>query len=143
MAYTKTTWVNGGAPAINATNLNKMEQGILDGQDIAESGSNSSGIWIKFSDGTMIVRQKANNAMIAGIGIFALNTPLPFVNSDFDVQVIASGINGSANNSLINIVCNGRPLTSSSYTVYSKNMADSTYNQTVNYRIILTGRWKS
>jgi len=26
--YTKTTWANGGAPAINATNLNKMETGI-------------------------------------------------------------------------------------------------------------------
>jgi hypothetical protein len=30
MAYTKTTWVNGSAPAINATNLNKIEQGIAD-----------------------------------------------------------------------------------------------------------------
>lgn len=30
MAYTPTTWKNGQAPAINATNLNKIEQGILD-----------------------------------------------------------------------------------------------------------------
>ena len=30
MAYTKTTWVNGQAPAINAANLNKIEQGIYD-----------------------------------------------------------------------------------------------------------------
>ena len=30
MAYTKTTWVNGKAPAINAANLNKIEQGIYD-----------------------------------------------------------------------------------------------------------------
>ena len=30
MAYTKTTWVNGTAPALNATNLNKIEQGIFD-----------------------------------------------------------------------------------------------------------------
>lgn len=28
MAYTKTTWVDGGAPAINADNLNKIETGI-------------------------------------------------------------------------------------------------------------------
>ena len=28
MAYTKTTWVNGTAPAINATNLNNIETGI-------------------------------------------------------------------------------------------------------------------
>ena len=32
MAYTKTVWVNNKAPAINATNLNKIEQGIEDAQ---------------------------------------------------------------------------------------------------------------
>lgn len=32
MAYTKTTWVNNEEPSINATNLNKMEQGIADAQ---------------------------------------------------------------------------------------------------------------
>ena len=32
MAYQKTTWVNDQAPALNATNLNKMEQGIYDAQ---------------------------------------------------------------------------------------------------------------
>lgn len=30
MAYTKTNWVNDSVPAINATNLNKIEQGIYD-----------------------------------------------------------------------------------------------------------------
>lgn len=30
MAYTKTVWKNGASPAINAPNLNKIEQGILD-----------------------------------------------------------------------------------------------------------------
>ena len=30
MAYTKVTWVNGTTPAINATNLNHVEQGIYD-----------------------------------------------------------------------------------------------------------------
>lgn len=29
MAYTKTTWVNNQAPAINADNLNKIEDGIF------------------------------------------------------------------------------------------------------------------
>lgn len=29
MTYTKTTWVNGSAPAINATNLNNIENGIF------------------------------------------------------------------------------------------------------------------
>jgi hypothetical protein len=30
MAYTKTTWADGGPPPISAANLNKMEQGIAD-----------------------------------------------------------------------------------------------------------------
>ena len=37
MAYSKTTWTNGTAPAINATNLNKIEQGIYDAQNTIDS----------------------------------------------------------------------------------------------------------
>lgn len=33
MAYTPNTWVNGTTPALNATNLNKMETGIDDAHD--------------------------------------------------------------------------------------------------------------
>ena len=40
MAYTKTKWVNDSEPAINAANLNKIEQGIADAHAIvAEPGS--------------------------------------------------------------------------------------------------------
>lgn len=35
MAYSQTTWVNNSTPAINATNLNKMESGIGDAHDCA------------------------------------------------------------------------------------------------------------
>ena len=39
MAYTKTTWGNDSKPAINAANLNKIEQGIADAHAIvAEPG---------------------------------------------------------------------------------------------------------
>ena len=37
--YTKTTWVNNQAPSINATNLNKIEQGIYDAVDGVNSNS--------------------------------------------------------------------------------------------------------
>ncbi len=37
MAYSKTVWVNDNAPALNAVNLNKIENGIYDNaNDIAE-----------------------------------------------------------------------------------------------------------
>lgn len=42
MPYTKTTWNSGAAPAINASNLNKIEQGIYDAQNTADSASTSA-----------------------------------------------------------------------------------------------------
>lgn len=42
MAYTKTTWVNGTTPAVNATNLNKIEQGIADAHDMLTTGGTTS-----------------------------------------------------------------------------------------------------
>ena len=41
MAYTRTTWVDGSTPAINATNLNNIEQGLVDlhSGDITITGS--------------------------------------------------------------------------------------------------------
>lgn len=37
MAYTKTNWVNDSSPAINASNLNKIEQGIYDNADMLDT----------------------------------------------------------------------------------------------------------
>jgi hypothetical protein len=56
MAYTKTNWVNDSVPAINASNLNKIEQGIYD--NAFESGSNANGNYIKFNDGKLICYAK-------------------------------------------------------------------------------------
>ena len=87
MAYTKTVWVNDSVPAINQTNLNKIEQGIYNADErsinnetnigylaqlnttnksnlvgainsIVESGSNANGTYIKYADGTMICIKK-------------------------------------------------------------------------------------
>jgi hypothetical protein len=43
MPYTPTTWVNNTTPAINATNLNKIETGIQTAQATAEAGQSSIG----------------------------------------------------------------------------------------------------
>ena len=37
MPYTKTNWTNGAAPPINATNLNKIENGIAEATEAAET----------------------------------------------------------------------------------------------------------
>ena len=44
MAYTKTNWNNDQAPAINATNLNKIEQGIFNNDALLSSIMNTLGI---------------------------------------------------------------------------------------------------
>ena len=68
----KIVFVNNGQPAINDTNLNQMQTNIenaistletnIDTEigQIIESGSNTNGSYIKFSDGTMICRKYIN-----------------------------------------------------------------------------------
>lgn len=57
--YEKTNWVDGETP-LSAQNMNKienqLEQNTNDIAGIIESGSNSNGSWVKFSDGTMMCR---------------------------------------------------------------------------------------
>lgn len=43
MSYTKTQWVNDQAPAINATNLNKIEQGIYDNDSAISTNTTNIG----------------------------------------------------------------------------------------------------
>ena len=51
-SYTKTTYVNGSAPAINATNLNNAENQIKEITDAAVSGgANPTKIWTSSNDG--------------------------------------------------------------------------------------------
>lgn len=69
---TKIGFNNGSQPAINDTNLNQMQTNIqtaistletnIDTEigQIIESGSNTNGSYIKFSDGTMICRKYIN-----------------------------------------------------------------------------------
>ena len=43
MAYTKTNWINDSVPAINAGNLNKIEQGIYDNSVATEENTSNIG----------------------------------------------------------------------------------------------------
>lgn len=58
----KIDFVNNGQPAINDTNLNQMQTNIENAINAikVESGSNTNGSYIKFSDGTMICRKYIN-----------------------------------------------------------------------------------
>ena len=57
----KINFVNGKSPYISATNLNNLQDNVENAiNGIIESGSNSNGSYIKFSDGTMICRKYIN-----------------------------------------------------------------------------------
>lgn len=60
MAYTKTVWVNGGAPAVSAVNLNNIENGIFN--SIQQDGST------KMSGQFAVIQGSATTPSIAYFG---------------------------------------------------------------------------
>ena len=110
MAYTKTNWVNDSVPAINASNLNKIEQGIYD--NAFESGSNTNGNYIKFNDGTLIQYGMLNKSIfmttdsyyttIQGIKFYRsnnpkINFPISFIDTNYNFTFDArTGTNGTS-----------------------------------------------
>lgn len=75
MAYTKTTWVNGQTPAINATNLNNIETGIFNNDANIinlQTGWNSAGeTWeyVSVDDPTGVFRVNANVTTKYSVGM--------------------------------------------------------------------------
>lgn len=78
MAYVKQEWKNlpNQTTPANATRMNHIEDGIYDNSvaisNIIESGSNSNGSWIKYSDGTMIITQKYTSSKITVVDMGSL-----------------------------------------------------------------------
>ena len=52
MAYTKTNWQNGATPAINADNLNHMEQGIYDAHERLDANAIGTKVNLKTFSGS-------------------------------------------------------------------------------------------
>lgn len=103
MAYTKTTWRNNQSPAINADNLNHIEQGVYEAhQDIAtntqnienlttQTGANTSAIALEITqrqqaDSTeTLAREQADNLLSARMDTF---TQLPSGSTSGDAELI-------------------------------------------------------
>lgn len=73
MAYTKTTWVNDQAPAINATNLNKIEGGIYNNDALITKVLEIIGIdadtWVStdtYNEGDIVIYQNRLYINISG-----------------------------------------------------------------------------
>lgn len=103
MAYTKTTWRNNQSPAINADNLNHIEQGVYEAhQDIAENtqnienlttqtGANTSAIALEKTQrqqadsAETLAREQADNLLSARMDTF---TQLPSGSTSGDAELI-------------------------------------------------------
>lgn len=103
MAYTKTTWRNNQSPAINADNLNHIEEGVYEAhQDIAtntqnienlttQTGANTSAIALEITqrqqaDSTeTLAREQADNLLSARMDTF---TQLPSGSTSGDAELI-------------------------------------------------------
>jgi len=47
MAYTKTVWKNNQPPALNETNLNKIEEGVFEAHGLVEDSTRA--LWIQLT----------------------------------------------------------------------------------------------
>lgn len=114
MAYTKTTWVNGTAPAINDTNLNKIEQGIFDSlrQDgttsmsaqlitvagsaatpaIAPTGDSNTGIFFPSADTIAFSEGGAESFRLTSDGNLLIGTTTNFTNTTNSGALALTGI---------------------------------------------------
>lgn len=144
MAYTKTNWVNDSVPAINASNLNKIEQGIYD--NAFESGSNANGNYIKFNDGTLIQWGKVNKSVtLSNLSQgtqwyyedgYKINLPVSFIDNNFFANV-SNYYNG-------NITLNIYSITGRSASSFEFNLSCSVAvtNANAEFGWFAIGRWK-
>ena len=83
MPYTKTIWVNGIAPNINATNLNNIEQGIFDAHRLSPTGVAAT------DTANLQAALAANRPIELGPGTFKLNAKLDITR--VGQEIIGSG----------------------------------------------------
>ena len=147
MAYSRTIWVNDSVPAINAENLNKienqLEQNTNDIANIIESGSNDNGSWIKYSDGTMICYGLMPVTMAlnipTGSGFYGADSPNKYYAQTFIETPRVFIDNNNANWALVLYIEKDKEkiirINLASFTAYD---GEATFN--IDYMAI--GRWK-
>lgn len=144
MAYTKTNWVNDSVPAINASNLNKIEQGIYD--NAFESGSNSNGNYIKFNDGTLIqwgtvtkniavTTLSSSTNWYYGDG-YVVNFPISFINNNYYANV------NNDNAGLISLMVYSTTAKTTSSFEFNLSCNIEVTSRNYDFSWIAIGRWK-
>lgn len=146
----KINFINNQAPALSATNLNQLQTNIENAiNSVVESGTNSNGSWIKFSDGTMICRatkELSNVAITNNInnGSFYCSEELtPFNNfpKDFIEVPYSCTINSFSSSGYGSWILKKYPPSLSNINSF---IIAGTWSTTQNFVVsyIATGRWK-
>ena len=155
MAYVKQEWKNlpNQTTPVNATRMEHIEQGIYDNSvaisNIIESGSNSKGTWVKYSDGTMIVTRETYeitvNINVSWGNIFVggdyteWEFPVPFINVP---DLVLFDINSTTTNGCFKTSYEPTNITKNSIQNVYVGRGTSASNVAFKIHILAIGRWK-
>lgn len=155
MAYVKQEWKNlpNQTTPVNATRMEHIEQGIYDNSvaisNIIESGSNSKGSYVKYSDGTMIVTRETYettiNVNVSWGNIFVggdyteWEFPVPFINVP---DLVLFDVNSTTTNGCFKTSYEPTKITKNSIQNVYVGRGTSASDVAFKIHILAIGRWK-
>lgn len=155
MAYVKQEWKNlpNQTTPVNATRMDHIEQGIYDNSvaisNIIESGSNSKGSYVKYSDGTMIVARETHettiNVNVSWGNIFVggdyteWEFPVPFINVP---DLVLFDVNSTTTNGCFKTSYEPTKITKNSIQNVYVGRGTSASDVAFKIHILAIGRWK-
>lgn len=155
MAYVKQDWKNlpNSTTPVNATRMEHIEQGIYDNSvaisNIIETGSNSKGSYVKYSDGTMIVTRETYettiNVNVSWGNIFVggdyteWEFPVPFINVP---DLVLFDVNSTTTNGCFKTSYEPTKITKNSIQNVYVGRGTSASDVAFKIHILAIGRWK-
>lgn len=156
----KINFVNNQLPAINATNLNKLQDNVEyafkseyteSGEDtyscnyingIIESGSNENGNWIKYEDGTMIcyMKRQYNNINITTVWGNVYESPALYLGNLPQTFIEIPMVFAHSTVTTVWVESITPTTTSLGSSYFMRPVAGA--NQTINIMFVAIGKWK-
>lgn len=147
----KINFINNQAPAINATNLNKLQDNVENAiRGVVESGSNANGSWVKYDDGRMECWGTGvfpNGGTYENDSYVTVNFPQTFVGDKNVFEYIPKYMSGVDSNIILFTILVGSKrygagdITVENDVVY-RRLSNST-NQTPLYSVATKFDWKA
>lgn len=155
MAYVKQEWKNlpNQTTPVNAARMEHIEDGIYNNSvaisNIVESGSNTKGTWVKYSDGTMIVTRETYettiNINVSWGNIFVggdyteWEFPVPFINAP---DLVLFDVNSTTTNGCFKTSYEPTKITKNSIQNVYVGRGTSASDVAFKIHILAIGKWK-